>query len=171
MSNLTEYEELADYRRSVAELYMIVRNKELGLADRWKKLCLERDRLFASHPQSALSPEQKLSFTGLQYFTYDPSYRFLAAFNSEVEPGTLVVEFPEEGRIHLLRIGRIHFTINSQSLSLTFFWIQGYGGGIFLPFRDQTNNHETYGGGRYLLDTIKMADLGKEEGKLVIDFN
>ena len=31
----------------------------------------------------------------------------------------------------------------------------GYGGGLFLPFRDATSGHETYGGGRYLTDTIK----------------
>ena len=29
----------------------------------------------------------------------------------------------------------------------------------------------TYGGGRYLLDTVKGADLGTEDGRLVLDFN
>jgi uncharacterized protein (DUF1684 family) len=158
MSNLTEYEELADYRRSVAELYMIDRNRELGLADPWKKFYLERDRLFIAHPKSAQSLTQKLIFTGLRIFNYDPRHRLLVEFDSVVEAGTLVVELPEEGSIHLLRIGRVHFSLDAQSLSLTLFWIQGYGGGIFLPFRDQTNSYETYGGGRYLLDTIKMAD-------------
>ena len=36
----------------------------------------------------------------------------------------------------------------------------GYTGGLFLPFRDATNGHSTYGAGRYLLDTAKSADLG-----------
>ena len=49
--------------------------------------------------------------------------------------------------------------------------IMGYGGGIFLPFGDLTCGRETYGGGRYLLDTIKHADLGHEDAGLVIDFN
>jgi uncharacterized protein (DUF1684 family) len=171
MSNLAQYTELVDYRRSVSDLYGIARNKKLEPADRLTKFRRKRDRLFATHSQSALSPEQKLDFTGLKYFNYDPGYRLLAPFDSRVEPGTLEMELPEEGIIHLLRIGRIHFTLDNQMLSLTLFWIQGYGGGIFLPFRDQTNNHETYGGGRYLLDTIKLADLGNEEDKLVIDFN
>ena len=51
------------------------------------------------------------------------------------------------------------------------FWVLGYGGGVFLPFKDATNGPETYGGGRYLLDTIKHADLGSEDERLVLDFN
>jgi uncharacterized protein (DUF1684 family) len=49
----------------------------------------------------------------------------------------------------------------------------GYAGGLFLPFRDATNGTETYGAGRYLLDTAKSADLGggSEPGSLVLDFN
>jgi hypothetical protein len=43
--------------------------------------------------------------------------------------------------------------------------------GVFLPSLDETNRSETYGGGRYLLDTIKGADLGREGERLVIDFN
>ncbi len=30
---------------------------------------------------------------------------------------------------------------------------------------------ESYGGGRYLLDTVKGADLGGTDGRLVVDFN
>ena len=53
------------------------------------------------------------------------------------------------------------------------FWLREYSGGIFVPFRDATNGTETYGGGRYLLDTAKGADLGgdADRGTIVIDFN
>jgi uncharacterized protein len=54
---------------------------------------------------------------------------------------------------------------------LTLFWISGYGGGVLLPFKDGTSGQETYGGGRYLLDTIKHADLGSDKGRLIVDFN
>ncbi|MGI9411956.1 MAG: DUF1684 domain-containing protein, partial [Hyphomicrobiaceae bacterium] len=54
---------------------------------------------------------------------------------------------------------------------LRVFWITGYGGGLFLPFADATCGDETYGGGRYVLDTIKGADLGHTPGGLVVDFN
>ena len=38
--------------------------------------------------------------------------------------------------------------------------MEGYAGGLFVPFRDATSGSETYGAGRYLLDTVKGADLG-----------
>jgi hypothetical protein len=48
-----------------------------------------------------------------------------------------------------------------------------YGGGVFLPFRDTTAGTETYGAGRYLLDTLKSADHGTDPatGELILDFN
>ena len=55
---------------------------------------------------------------------------------------------------------------------LAVFWIAGYGGGVFVPFADATNGRETYGSGRYLIDTIKGADLGSDgAGNLILDFN
>jgi uncharacterized protein len=46
-----------------------------------------------------------------------------------------------------------------------------YGGGLFLPLRDATAGTSSYGGGRYLLDTAKGADLGSAGQSLVIDLN
>jgi uncharacterized protein (DUF1684 family) len=40
-----------------------------------------------------------------------------------------------------------------------------------LPFRDATSGRDTYGGGRYLLDTVKGADLGHEVDEIILDFN
>ena len=55
--------------------------------------------------------------------------------------------------------------------SLEVFWLDAYSGGVFLPFRDATAGKTTYGGGRYLLDTAKSADLGAIGDELVLDFN
>ena len=54
---------------------------------------------------------------------------------------------------------------------LEVYWVDVYGGGIFVPFRDGTSGSETYGAGRYLIDTVKGADLGGDERGLVLDFN
>ncbi len=171
-----DYLELADYRRSVAEMYARVRRAEGAPLQRWQRCWeqfrRERDGLFATHPQSALSTEQKETFHGLRYFDYDPAYRFVLPVDMEVTPESWEVELPEEGLMRLQRFGKIHFQVQAQPVTLTLFWVLGYGGGIFLPFRDQTKQQETYGGGRYLLDTIKGADLGREGGgSLVVDFN
>ena len=59
-----------------------------------------------------------------------------------------------------------------QEVSLAVFWLTAYGGGVFVPFRDATAGATTYGAGRYLLDTVKGADLGAgPHGVLVLDFN
>ncbi len=69
------------------------------------------------------------------------------------------------------RWGLAHFQLGQTHLSLELYWLEGYGGGLFLPFADATSGQETYGAGRYLLDTVKGADLGQEAGRLVLDFN
>ena len=61
--------------------------------------------------------------------------------------------------------------LRGERLSLEVHWLTGYGGGVFLPFRDATSGKETYGGGRYVLDTVKGADLGEQDARLVLDFN
>jgi uncharacterized protein (DUF1684 family) len=80
---------------------------------------------------------------------------------------------PASSEIAFRRIGQLEFQLNHQPLTLAAFWIEGYAGGLFVPFTDATSNHETYGGGRYLLDTIKSADLGSDAatGTVVLDFN
>jgi uncharacterized protein (DUF1684 family) len=42
---------------------------------------------------------------------------------------------------------------------------------VFLPFRDATSGTTSYGGGRYLWDSVKGADLGSADEELVLDFN
>jgi len=74
-------------------------------------------------------------------------------------------------RIVFTRFAQARLELQGRRLVLDCFWLQGYGGGLFLPFADPTNGTTTYGGGRYLLDTIKGADLGVDDGKLVLDFN
>jgi len=47
--------------------------------------------------------------------------------------------------------------------------LRQYAGGLWVPIKDPSP--QTYGGGRYLLDTVKGADLGERDGELVLDFN
>lgn len=165
------YIDLLNYRRCVSEMYARVRNSNLDRAATCQRFRNERDELFRTHPQSALSDEQKATFTGIDYFAYDPVLRFVLPIDTDVEDEVFDLELQDDGLIRMRRLGKVHFEIASQRVSLSLFWIMGYGGGVFLPFRDATNNRETYGGGRYLLDTIKHADLGQEDSMLVIDFN
>ena len=69
------------------------------------------------------------------------------------------------------RRGRSSFELAGEPRALELYWLQGYGGGVFLPFGDATNGLETYGSGRYLLDSVKGADLGMAGERIVLDFN
>ena len=80
----------------------------------------------------------------------------------------------------LRRAGRVSFTLGGDAITLAVYWIDVYGGGLFLPFRDATSGGETYGAGRYLHDTVKGSELlllddtdehGYSGGQALLDFN
>ena len=125
---------------------------------RWREV---RAGLFRDHPQSPLP-----GYDALDYFEYDPSWRFVA----EVVPVAplrrkIAGSGPEPVPSTRFAVARF------EGHELELFWLEAYGGGLFLPFRDASSGAATYGAGRYLLDTVKGADLGAERGKLVLDFN
>jgi len=163
------YLDLLAYRRRVFALYEEVRRLSgtdpAAAHARWRAT---RDELFGRHPQSAIAPEDRRRFRGLSYFAYDPRFRFAAPLIAEAGGERLEVTTSTGEATWLRRIGRVDLAIGT----LPVFWIDVYGGGIFVPFRDATSGNETYGGGRYLLDTVKGADLGStDDGGLVLDFN
>lgn len=162
--------DLLDYRRRVHELYRDIRAADGDPAAR-EVFRKAKDEIFRSHPQSALDAEQQAAFTGLQYYDYDPAYRVTAQVDLNVEPETLTIELEGDGRFSYRRFGQVTFTLPTGTGRLSLFWINGYGGGVFLPFGDTTNRQTTYGAGRYLYDTIKGADLGASLDSLVLDFN
>jgi uncharacterized protein (DUF1684 family) len=118
-----------------------------------------------------LDDDQKASFAGLRYFEYDPAFRVVARVDSDVEPSVYHLELGDDGPLRIRQFGQVSFELPTGAGTLALYWIMGYGGGVFLPFRDATNGRETYGGGRYLYDTIKGADLGTADGGIVLDFN
>ena len=156
---------LMDWKRRIFALYAEVRAGEPQQAwERWRGV---RDELFRAHPQSPL--HDRASFTGLPYFEYDPALRVAA----EVEPAERVrreIATSGEEPYSFTRFAKARFELDGER-ELDLFWLDGYGGGIFLSFADATSGHETYGACRYLLDTVKGADLGEVDGRLVLDFN
>jgi uncharacterized protein (DUF1684 family) len=160
---------LADWRRRVFELYRGVREAR-DAAAAWRLWRAGRDELFAHHPQSPLPAGERAGFGGLPYFGYDPSARVLATV-APLEPATLEIATSGEGTYRFTRFGKAAFELAGEAYALALYWLDGYGGGLYLPFADATSGGETYGAGRYLLDTVKGADLGLEHERLVLDFN
>ncbi len=165
---------LLDWRRQVFALYAEVRaTSDLPAAHAlWRA---GRDALFAGHPDSPLLPPDRGAFTGLPVAPYDASLRFETLVDTGAPPARLDVPTGTDGVVRFDRLG----VASLPGLgTLDVWWLGSYGGGVFVPVKDAsagkgTAGHPTYGGGRYLLDTVKGADLGGDvsDGMLVLDLN
>ena len=168
---MSEALELLDWRRHVAELFADLRRRPPN-AETLAWFRAQKDDLFRHHPQSPIPETERSAFTGLTYWPHDPEARVLARFvaapPSEPIPASVN---PSEATLRL--VGHLEFTYHQRAATLGAYWVEGYGGGLIVPFKDATSNHATYGGGRYALDTIKSADLGSDwaANTVVLDFN
>ena len=160
---------LLDWKRRVFELYAEVRG-DAEPERAWSRWRAVRDDLFRTHPQSPILPSEREMFGGVPYFEYEPALRVLATVE-EAEPERREIATSGEEPYAFTRFARALFELAREPQSLDLYWLEGYGGGVFLSFADATSGKETYGAGRYLLDTVKGADLGTEDGRLVLDFN
>ncbi len=159
---------LLDWKRRIFSLYGEVRNAEPEKG--WLRWWAVRDELFGSHPQSPLAEEARAWFNGLALFEYDPALRALGQLE-DVEHERLEIATSGERPYAFTRFARVRFADAGEQLSLDAYWLDAYGGGLFLPFADSTSGGETYGAGRYLLDTVKGSDLGGEGTDVMLDFN
>lgn len=160
---------LLDWKRRIFDLYAEIR-ADPAPERAWCRWRETRDDLFRSHPMSPLPPARRGSFTGLPCFDYDPALRVLARVEA-AEAVQREIATSGERPYAFRRFGRARFGLAGEERTLDLFWLEGYGGGVFLSFADATGGRETYGACRYLLDTVKGADLGEQEGRLVLDFN
>jgi uncharacterized protein (DUF1684 family) len=157
---------LLDWRRRVFTLYAAVRSAETPAAGHalW---CSGRNELFARHPQSPLPESASPSFRELPVPRYDPAWRFDVVVEP-AEPKRLEVPTGTDGLVGFDRLGTVRLP---DVGTLDVWWLSGYGGGVFVPVKDASCGRTSYGGGRYLLDTVKGSDLGGEPGRLVLDLN
>ena len=176
---MSEYLELYDYRCRVAAMYRertqayLAGEDDEGVLRHFREA---RDDLFANHPQSALDEEQRRNFRGLNYFPYNPAMLFIVEVDTDVEPVHQQVVMNAHESMTMTTVGRLHFAVEGQQAELSVYWLEVYGGGLFLPFRDTTCPAESYGGGRYLFDTIKGSEFLPVPGiknfkRIMLDFN
>ncbi len=161
--------ELLDWKRRVFALYAEIRDSQEP-ERAWRRWRDERDHLFRSHPQSPVPKDRRATFAGLALYDYDDDFRTTAEVEP-TDPETYDVPTSGDETFTFVRTGLAHFELAGESRTLELYWLTSYGGGLFLPFRDETSGTETYGAGRYLLDTVKGADLGTSADRLVLDFN
>lgn len=182
--------DLYDWRQRVARMY---RERNIATlageidARVFSRFRAERDALFALHPQSPLADETRSRFSTLRYFPYNPSFKLEATL--EADDSGVGFEFDNgTERMPAHPAARLRFSYAGSSYTLVVYWLAAYGGGLFLPFRDNTAPIHTYGGGRYLFDTVKGSDFvrldwganepldamrrpGYVGGRVIVDFN
>jgi hypothetical protein len=168
---MSQYLELLDWRRLVASLYAEVRSRpHCQQTAEWFRD--QRDQMFREHPQSPIPANARAAFRSLSYWEWNPLGRVPAQFKPITQSQQRSMN-DSSGEARLLPIGTVSFELSGRACNLNVLWVDAYGGGVFVPFRDATSGTETYGGGRYLIDTIKGVDLGSsyQDGTLTLDFN
>ena len=159
---------LLDWRRTVGEMYARVR-AAFDPQVAWSRWCSEREHLFLAHPQSPL-PAPRGAASAPVYFDYDPRWRLQATLHLTTSTAADVPWSAAQGE-PMARCGEVVFALDGEEHRLAALWLSSYAGGLLVAFRDATSGAQTYGGGRYLLDTAKGADLGGHGEGVVLDFN
>ena len=183
----TDHLELADWRRRIGSLYAEVRalaaSDPVAALEHWRAT---REYLYREHPQSPVPQAARSTFQA-RHFPHDPALRFEVPVLRDTAPppsagpsraevmetASSVIPMSIGQPLAFRRVGWLDVPFPAGERRLGLYWIEGYGGGLFLPFRDATNGTETYAAGRYVLDAVKSADLGGNvaTGTLILDFN
>jgi len=139
---------------------------EEQLVMKWRK---ERDVFFKSHQRSPLLPQDKKNFKGLKYYPFDPQYVFsgkIERFNFHINnPKYYAAFLTNKGtNKRYIRYGKFHFQLSGKEYAIEIYK-SILSDTLFIPFKDKTNEKETYEGGRYI-DAEILLDY-----KMVLDFN
>ncbi|TME76543.1 MAG: DUF1684 domain-containing protein [Chloroflexi bacterium] len=128
-----------------------------------KRFRAEKDGVFARDPHSPLTDDQRRNFQGLEYFDENPQLVIQAGIDREVDPEEVRMgtSSGEEQVYH--RYGLVRFRVDEQPAQLTLYSSED-SAELFVPFRDATSGHETYGAGRYL-------EVEAHDDHVTIDFN
>ena len=131
----------------------------------------EMNREFSNPEESPLTEDDRKKFESLDFFPIDSTYKVTAAFKLYENPKTFAMPTTTD-RLPIYRTyGVAVFNLNGKKLALHIYQNQDliqqpeYINHLFIPFNDETNGDETYGGGRFLDVEIPEGDT------IVIDFN
>lgn len=136
-----------------------------------KKFQKELNTEYLNPKESPLRGDNLKNFKKHPFFPINLKYRVTAKFVKTENP--VPFELPtSSGKFKQYQeYGKATFELDGKSFTLTLYQsldlmkMEKYKDHLFLPFRDETNEKETYGGGKYM--DLKIPS-GKE---IVLDFN
>nr|WP_321237061.1 DUF1684 domain-containing protein [uncultured Psychroserpens sp.] len=120
---------------------------------------------------SPLKEKDRKHFKGLNFFKFDSTYVVKASFSRTPNESVFKMKTTTDRLPEYVKYGVVTFELQGKTQQLNIYQNQGlikkegYEDYLFLPFLDNTNGEESYGGGRYI-------DMRIPEGnELTIDFN
>jgi len=138
--------------------------------DELREMRQRKEEYFREHPHSPIPQDQQgEAFPGLEYFEVDPDLRFELPLEEHDGKEEITVETTADGEQHYINYGRFTFEIDGEEYSLQAYQPIGEEERFWVPFRDETNDDETYGAGRYL--DLEPDEHTTPDGNWILDFN
>ena len=117
---------------------------------------------------SPLKKRDLKNFRGLDFFTYDSTYLVTAKLTKTPKEKPFMMLTTTDMMVEYIKYGTVSFELLNNQYSLDIYKNledPNERDNLFLPFLDDTNGNESYGGGRYINLDIAQVD------NLIIDFN
>ncbi|MGI9653299.1 DUF1684 domain-containing protein [Chryseobacterium sp. RLHN22] len=136
-----------------------------------KKFQKDLNKEYLDKKETPLRGDNYTKFKQHPFFPIDLRYRVTAKFikNEKPEPFDLPTSSGKSKSYQ--EYGKATFSLDGKSYTLTIYQsldlmkMEKYKDHLFLPFRDETNLKETYGGGKYMDLTIPKGNT------IILDFN
>lgn len=126
---------------------------------------------FKDASKSPLKKKDRKDFRGLEFFKVDSAYVVQATLKTTPDEQSFKMKTTTDRLPEYVKYGEITFNLENETFTLNVFRNlelmkeEGFEDYLFLPFLDDTNGDETYGGGRYLDLRIPEGDV------MIVDFN
>ncbi|WP_242203767.1 DUF1684 domain-containing protein [Aestuariivivens insulae] len=131
----------------------------------------EQNAKFKDASTSPLKDKDRKTFNGLEFFKFDSTYIVKAQFKRTPNEKAFKMKTTTDRLPVYVKYGELIFNLKGEDFKLNIYQNQGliekegYEDYLFLPFLDETNGLESYGGGRYIDTRIPKGDT------VIIDFN
>ncbi|WP_282123953.1 DUF1684 domain-containing protein [Algibacter mikhailovii] len=131
----------------------------------------ELNAQFKDVTESPLKKKDRKTFEGLEFFQFDSLYVVKARFIRTPNEKPFKMKTTTDRLPEYLKYGELVFQIKGKQFKLNIYQnqslvdVEGSEDYLFLPFLDETNGLESYGGGRYIDAKIPRNDT------MIIDFN
>jgi len=137
--------------------------------DRLEKIRKGKDSFFRDSPQSPFPRRDRDTFEGLKYYPLDERYRFELDLHEHESKATVTLDATGGDKRNMLRWGEFRFVIDTTAYTLQAYRIDPGEMRLFVPFRDETADTETYPMGRFL--DLEPQVHRTPAGTWVLDFS